>query len=160
MITRTVAALLLSAACVTASHAAVFERKQPEGGMIAASAKVPPGVTLIWLSGSTASRANPDDPASVGNTEAQTFNILTKMKAALADYGLTMGDIIKLNIYLVGDPKLEGKADRPGMTAAYQKFFGTPEQPLRPTRTTVQVAALGRPETLVEIEAVAAAKAP
>lgn len=160
MITRTAIAMLLSAAFATAGHAAGVERKQPPNAMIAASAKVPPGTTLFWLSGSTASLADPKDPKSAGNTEAQTFNILSKMKVALAEYGLTMGDIVKLNVYLVGDPALEGKADRPGMTASYQKFFGTADQPNRPTRTTVQVAALGRPETLVEIEAVAAKSAP
>ncbi|MGC6329422.1 Rid family hydrolase [Rhizorhabdus sp. FW153] len=156
MTTKTIFALLLAATAASAGHAAGVERKQPPNAMIAASAKVPPGTTLIWLSGSTASPTDPNDPKSVGNTEAQTLSVLTKMKAQLAEYGLTMGDIVKLNVYLVGDPALGGKADRPGMTASYQKFFGTAEQPNRPTRTTVQVAALGRPETLVEIEAVVA----
>lgn len=156
MIAKTAIAALLSASIASAGMAAGVERKQPPNAMIAASAKVPDGTELIWLSGATGSPADPNDPKSVGNTETQTFNILTKMKAQLAEYGLTMGDIVKLNVYLVGDPALSGKADRPGMTNSYQKFFGTPDQPNRPTRTTVQVAALGRPETLVEIEAVAA----
>ena len=153
---KSATALLLAATLATAGNAAPVERKQVPGAMIAASAKVPADTTLIWLSGSTATAPNPADPKSIGNTEAQTLNVLTKMKTALAEYGLTMGDVVKLNVYLVGDPALEGRADRPGMTASYQKFFGTADQPNRPTRTTVQVAALGRPEVLVEIEAVAA----
>jgi enamine deaminase RidA (YjgF/YER057c/UK114 family) len=49
--------------------------------------------------------------------------------------------------------------DAPGMNEVFRTFFGTAEQPNKPTRSTVQVAQLGRPTTLVEIEAIAA-KAP
>jgi len=45
------------------------------------------------------------------------------------------------------------------MNAVFKTFFGSEDQPNRPARTTVQVAALGRPTTLVEIEAMVA-KAP
>jgi len=51
------------------------------------------------------------------------------------------------------------RMDSPGMNSVFKTFFGTPEQPNKPTRSTVQVFALGRPNILVEIEAVAA-KAP
>jgi enamine deaminase RidA (YjgF/YER057c/UK114 family) len=156
MIVRTTLALLATAAFAGAAHAAPVERKQTAAAAIASSALVPAGTQLIWLSGQTASPANPNDPASVGDTEAQTLNIFTKMKAQLAEYGLGMGDIVKLNLFMVGDPKNGGVADRAGMTKSYLKFFGTPEQPNKPTRTTVQVAALGRPEVFIEIEAVVA----
>jgi len=39
---------------------------------------------------------------------------------------------------------------------AYSQFFGTPTQPNKPSRTTVQVAGLASPGALVEIEAQAA----
>ena len=42
------------------------------------------------------------------------------------------------------------------MNEVFRSFFGTAEQPNRPTRSTIQVAALGRPGMYVEIEAVAA----
>lgn len=160
MIAKTAIAILLSAAFATAGHAAGVEHKQTPAGAIAASVLVPPGTTLIWLSGTGGTPTDPKDPKTLGNTEAQTFSALTKIKASLAEYGLTMGDIVKLNVYIVGDPALGGKADRPGMTASYLKFFGTPDQPNKPARTTVQVAALGRPETLIEIEAVVAKTTP
>ncbi len=37
---------------------------------------------------------------------------------------------------------MEGKLDFAGMNTAYAKFFGTPEQPNKPARSTFQVAAL------------------
>jgi enamine deaminase RidA (YjgF/YER057c/UK114 family) len=40
--------------------------------------------------------------------------------------------------------------------AAYTKFFGTAEQPNKPARSAVQVAALVAPGALVEIEVIAA----
>jgi enamine deaminase RidA (YjgF/YER057c/UK114 family) len=38
----------------------------------------------------------------------------------------------------------------------YKKFFGTPEQPNKPARSAVQIAALVAPGALVEIEVIAA----
>jgi enamine deaminase RidA (YjgF/YER057c/UK114 family) len=81
------------------------------------------------------------------------------MKATLATLGLTMADIVKVNVFLVGVPENGGKMDAPGMNEVFKTFFGSADQPNRPARSTVQVAALGRPTTLVEIEAIAA-KAP
>jgi endoribonuclease L-PSP len=42
------------------------------------------------------------------------------------------------------------------MNAAFTKFFGTKDQPNKPARTTVQVAALASPTALVEVEVIAA----
>lgn len=141
-------------------HAAGVERKQSSPtAMIASSAMVPPGSKIYYLSGSTASPVDPAKTDTLGDTRTQTLSILTKMKAQLETLGLEMGDIVKLTVFLVGDPTLGGKMDRDGMTASYKMFFGTPDQPNLPTRSTIQVAALGRPQVLVEIEAVAA-KAP
>ncbi|PTQ08266.1 endonuclease [Sphingomonas oleivorans] len=156
-------ALLATALTAAAGHAADVERRQSSPtAVIASSASLPAGSKIYFLSGSTASPINPADTESAdafGDTKTQTLSILTKMKAQLASLGLAMGDVVKLTVFLVGDPKLGGKMDRDGMTAAYKMFFGTPDQPNLPTRSTIQVAALGRPQTLVEIEAIAA-KAP
>ena len=127
--------------------------------VISSTATVPAGSKLIWLSGSTASPIDPAKPTEFGDTKTQTLSILTKMKAQLESMGLGMGDIIKMNVFLVGVPEKEGRMDSPAMNEVFKTFFGTPEQPNKPTRSTVQVAALGRPTTLVEIEAIAA-KAP
>jgi 2-iminobutanoate/2-iminopropanoate deaminase len=126
--------------------------------VISSTASVPAEMRLIYLSGSTASPVDPAKPDEFGDTRAQTLSILTKMKATLEGMGLGMGDIVKMNVFLVA-PTPGGHMDSPAMNEVFKTFFGTPEQPNKPTRTTVQVAALGRPTTLVEIEAVAA-KAP
>ena len=63
-----------------------------------------------------------------------------------------------MNVFLVA-PTPGGRMDSAGMNEVFKTFFGTAEQPNRPARSTVQVAALGRPTTFVEIEAMVA-KAP
>ncbi|WP_221792975.1 Rid family hydrolase [Aquisediminimonas sediminicola] len=156
-------ALALTAVSANAAYAAGIERtKGSPTSPIASTATVPAGSNLYFLSGSTASAINPADtesPNAFGDTGAQTLSILNKMKAQLATLGLGMGDIVKLNVFLVGVPALDGKMDRDAMNAVFKTFFGTAEQPNLPTRSTVQVAALGRPQILVEIEGIAA-KAP
>ena len=67
-----------------------------------------------------------------------------------------MGDIVMMRVYMAADPAMEGKLDFAGMNAAYAKFFGTSEQPNKPARSTVQVAALVAAGALVEIEVQAA----
>lgn len=151
-----------SAPIFTTAQAATVEHKQAPGAMIASAAIIPPGSTLYYLSGATGAPIDPKDvesPDAFGDTEAQTLSIFTRMKAQLADMGLTMGDVVKLTVFLVGDPRLGGKMDRDGMTRAYKKFFGTADQPNLPTRSAFQIAGLARPQQLVEIEAIAA-KAP
>ncbi|BBF67838.1 RidA family protein [Sphingomonas bisphenolicum] len=154
--------LAAMAATSTSAQAATVEHKQAPGAMIASAAIIPPGSTLYYLSGATGAPIDPKDvesPDAFGDTEAQTLSIFTRMKAQLADMGLTMGDVVKLTVFLVGDPKLGGKMDRDGMTRAYKTFFGTADQPNLPTRSAFQIAGLARPQQLVEIEAIAA-KAP
>ncbi len=160
--TRTIPTIAFALAALGTAPAMAqgVERQQASPtAVIASSAAVPATAKLYFLSGSTGSPIDPkdmDSPAAFGDTRAQTMSILTKMKAQLATLGLGMGDVVKLTVFMVGDPKLGGKMDRDGMTAAYKSFFGTAEQPNLPTRSTVQVAALGRPQTLIEIEAIAA----
>jgi enamine deaminase RidA (YjgF/YER057c/UK114 family) len=155
-----ISALLALAA--TPAHAAPVTRKQTDASPIASSATVPPGATLYFLSGATGAPIDPkvtDTPDAFGDTEAQAMSIFTKMKAQLADLGLTMGDVVKMTVFLVGDPKLNGKMDRDGMMRAYLKFFGTADQPNKPTRSAFQIAGLARVQQLIEVEAIAA-KAP
>jgi enamine deaminase RidA (YjgF/YER057c/UK114 family) len=126
--------------------------------VISSSVDIPAGSRIIMLSGSTASPVDPAKPDDFGDTATQTKSILTKMKATLEGMGLGMGDIVKMNVFLVA-PTPGGRMDSAGMNEVFKTFFGTAEQPNRPARSTVQVAALGRPTTFVEIEAMVA-KAP
>ena len=73
-------------------------------------------------------------------------------KANLKLLKLEMKHVVKMQVFLVGDPAKEGRMDFTGFMQGYRKFFGTPEQPNLPARTTVQVAALPNPGWLVEIE--------
>ena len=61
-----------------------------------------------------------------------------------------------MRVSTTSDPAMEGKLDFGAMNAAYAKFFGRPEQPNKPARSTVQVAALVAAEAFVEIEVQAA----
>jgi enamine deaminase RidA (YjgF/YER057c/UK114 family) len=81
--------------------------------------------------------------------------VLTKIQALLKEQGLTMGDVVQMHVFLAADPAKGGKLDFDGMNQAYDQFFGTPRQPNKPVRATVQVAALVQPWGLVEIEVVA-----
>lgn len=123
--------------------------------VISSTALVPPNAKILYLSGSTASPVDPAKPDEFGDTRQQTLSILTKMKAQLEGMGWSLGDIVKMNVFLVS-PTPGGRMDSAAMNEVFKTFFGTPEQPNKPTRSTVQVAALGRPTTLVEIEAIAA----
>lgn len=126
--------------------------------IIASTVTVPPGYETIYFSGATASPvtgATATTPAVYGNTETQTASVLARLETALKAQGLGFGDVVKMTVFLVGDPAKEGRMDFAGMMAAYNKQFGTPEQPNRPTRSTVQVVSLAGPGQLVEIEIIA-----
>ncbi|OGO79094.1 MAG: hypothetical protein A2203_03040, partial [Chromatiales bacterium RIFOXYA1_FULL_46_5] len=91
-----------------------------------------------------------------GNTEEQTLNVLSQIESSLKQKGLGMGDVIKMTVFLVGDPALGGKMDFAGFMKGYTQYFGTKEQPALPARSAVQIAGLVADGMLVEIEVIAA----
>lgn len=95
-----------------------------------------------------------------GNTEVQTEGVFKNIERVLAKSGLKLGDVVKMQVFLVGDAAHGGKMDFAGFMTGYKKFFGTTEQPNLPARSVMQVAGLVNPGWLVEIEvtAVKAAK--
>lgn len=127
---------------------------------IAAAVTIPAGSDTVYLSGALGSQIDKslpkDSRAAYGDTEAQTLSALTNIKATLARLGLGMGDIVKMTIFMAGDPEKGGKMDFVGMMKSYRKFFGTPDQPNLPARSAFQVAALAAPWALIEIEVIAA----
>lgn len=150
---------LLAMAGLTATAAQAQGVERTVGSptaIISSTATVPPGTTLYFISGTTPSPADPAKPDELGDTRAQTLSILNKMKTQLEALGLGMGDIVKMTVFLVGVPENGGRMDSAAMNEVFRTFFGTEEQPNRPTRSTIQVAALGRPTMYVEIEAIAA----
>ncbi len=123
---------------------------------IASLASVPPGSRIVFVSGTTPAPLDPANPEEMGDTRTQTLSVLNRIKASLESQGLGMGDIVKMTVFLVGVPELDGRMDSAAMNEVFATFFGTAEQPNRPTRSTIQIAALGRPKMYVEIEAIAA----
>jgi enamine deaminase RidA (YjgF/YER057c/UK114 family) len=114
----------------------------------------------LYLSGQLADPVTPADaakgtPAVYGDTEQQAFSELTKIQALLKEQGLDMKDVVKMTVFMAGDPAKGGKLDFAGMMASYTKFFGTKEQPNKPARSAMQVAALAAPWALLEIEVIA-----
>lgn len=85
------------------------------------------------------------------DTKTQTTGTLKKIEGILKEQGLGMGDVVQMQVYLVGDSNKGGTMDFAGMNEAYGQFFGTAEQPNRPVRAAVQVAKLAAPGALVEI---------
>jgi len=114
----------------------------------------------LYLSGQLASPVTPADAAKgtaavYGDTKTQAFSALTKIQALLKEQGLDMKDVVKMSVFLAGDPANGGKLDFAGLQGAYTHFFGTKDQPNKPARSAFQVAALAAPWALVEIEVIA-----
>jgi enamine deaminase RidA (YjgF/YER057c/UK114 family) len=125
-----------------------------------------PIATAVWagdtlyVSGQLASPVTPADPAKgtpavYGDTKAQAASEILKIQAILKEQGLTLGDVVMMHVFLAGDPDKGGKLDFAGLQAAYTQYFGTTEQPNKPARAAMQVAALAAPWALVEIEVIA-----
>jgi enamine deaminase RidA (YjgF/YER057c/UK114 family) len=145
-----------------ADHQNVERLPLPEGNdfPISSAVTVKAGVDTYFLSGALAPVINKDAPkgsvAAYGDMETQTVGALNSIKATLARLGLTMSDVVKMTIFMVGDPAKDNKMDFAGMMTGYKQFFGSAEQPNKPSRSAVQVAALAAPGALIEIEVIAA----
>ena len=108
---------------------------------------VPPGSRLLYIAGQIGAR--PD--GSIGPTiQEQAEAVWQNIAAVLAEAGMAISDIVKLNTYLT---RQENYALFAPVRA---KYLGAH----RPASTLVVVQALARPEFLVEVEAVAAKAVP
>ena len=156
----------LGATALPAAEIARFKAAGPTPALILQGVLVPATAETFYLSGQLASPIDPAKPVTAassiedfGDTKTQTVSILTKIKGLLAAHGYAMTDVIKMTVFVAGDPKLGGKMDFAGINDGYKQFFGTAENPNVVARSTIQVAALAAPWALVEIE-VTAAKMP
>ena len=86
----------------------------------------------------------------------QAESVFQRMQASLENLGLGFGDVVKMAVFLVGDPELGGRMDFAGFMRSYSKYFGTEEQPNKPARSAIQIAALARPNVFIEVEVVLA----
>ena len=127
---------------------------------ISAGVTVPAGQALLFTSGTVPPVLDDKAPAGsrerYGDTKTQGTGALKQIEAQLRKAGLGLQDVIYLRVYVAADKAKEGRFDFPGWFEAYGLFFGTPENPVKPARSTVGVAGLVNPDWLIEIEAVAA----
>lgn len=130
-----------------------------QGHPIAQAVEIPAGKTTVYLSGAIPSvvdeQADRSSVAAFGDTITQTVSVLESIEKTLERLDLTMGDVVKMQVFLVGDPENGGRMDFDGFMEGYTQFFGTEEQPNLPSRSVVQVAGLANPGFLVEIEVTA-----
>jgi enamine deaminase RidA (YjgF/YER057c/UK114 family) len=154
----TVAPLLLALSSAPVDAHGIVRREQ-SGMSIASSIAVPEGAELLFIGGTLADATNteavPGSRARFGDMAAQAHSVLGKIEAELAASGYAMGDIVKMEVYLVPDPDKGGAVDMLGLMSAYLAYFGKGPGRL-PTRTTVQVAGLAVPGALVQIAVIAA----
>ena len=85
-------------------------------------------------------------------TTLPRFDLLAQLERE--PEGLTMGDVVKATVFLAADPKT-GKLEFAAMNSEFVKYFGTKDQPNKPARSAVQVAALVAPGAALEIEVIA-----
>src|SRR6266404_2307978 len=123
---------------------------------IAQAVRVSGDAVTTYVSGQVPPLVNKDaDPASpqaYGDTKTQTVGVLNKIKAILEGQGLGMGDVIKMQVFLVHDSR--APMDFKAFMEGYTQFFGG-TQPNLPARSVVGIASLANPGLLVEIEVVA-----
>ena len=155
-----VSSLVLLAVLGSSAGAEEIVRRQAGDFPIASSVRVPAGAELLFLSGTLADVVKADAPVGsverFGDTETQAGSVLGKLAKELAVSGYTFADVVKMNVFLVGDPAMGGRMDFDGLMKAYSRYVGAASQGKLPARTTVQVAALPLPGALVEIEVIAA----
>ncbi|WP_079537041.1 RidA family protein [Bradyrhizobium lablabi] len=105
---------------------------------------VPAGHRLVFTSGQLGIRA---DQAIPPDCEAQADLCFANIAAILAEDGMTLANIVRLNAYVTDREHVQGY-----MRCRDRHFQETP-----PASTLMIVTGFTRPEFLVEIEAVAAA---
>ena len=159
---RTAALSLALLAATQAFGADVVRHKLPDSDFpIALAVEVPAGKKVIYLSGAgpkiVDKAAKPDSVAAYGDTKTQAASTLAAIEANLKGLHLEMKDVVKMTVFLVGDPAKEGKIDFAGFMESYKVYFGGKEHPNLPARSTVKVAGLVNPGWLIEVEVVAVA---
>jgi enamine deaminase RidA (YjgF/YER057c/UK114 family) len=105
--------------------------------------EVPAGARLVAVSGQLG--VGPDDRAPEG-AEAQALLCFANIAAILAEAGMTLGDVVRLNAYVTAREHMAG------YMRARDAVVGAPP----PASTLMIVSGFTRPEFVVEIEALAA----
>src|SRR5919201_7001282 len=157
VMTLPVALFSAAVAATSASRAEVVRHPIPNSTFpIAQSVEVSGNARTIYVSGQVPPVVNKDaDPNSreaYGDTKTQTVGVLNRIKVILEGLGPTMGDVVKMQVFLVHSAA--APMDFKAFMEGYTQFFGG-SQPNLPARSVVGVAALANPGFLIEIEVVA-----
>ena len=157
------AAALAAALGAAAAGAQPVRRLGPADAPISASVELPPGSRLVYVSGTVPDPV--DAAAPQGSVQRyrrhrgpDPLGAAQDRGAACPAHGLGLGDVVMMRVFLVAPPG-QARMDFAGMMTAYREFFGTAAQPMRPARSTMEVAGLVDPGWLVEIEVTAATPA-
>jgi 2-iminobutanoate/2-iminopropanoate deaminase len=110
------------------------------------ASEVPEGSRLLYISGQVGMKPDGSIPATIEEQAEVTWQ---NIEACLADAGMSISDLVKITTFVVK------AADLPAAGKARAAHLGD----ARPTSSTIIVSALVVPSLLIEIEAVAAAKA-
>ncbi len=123
---------------------------------ISQAVEVRGNVTTIYVSGQVPPIVNKEFDTNAreayGDTKTQTVGVLNRIKTILDGFGLGMGDVVKMQVFLVHTPA--SPMDFKAFMDGYTQFFGG-AQPNLPARSVVGVASLANPGFLVEIEVIA-----
>jgi enamine deaminase RidA (YjgF/YER057c/UK114 family) len=127
---------------------------------IAQAVQVTGNATTYYVSGQVppllSNDADPASPQAYGDTKTQTVGVLTKIKGILEGLGLSVADVVKMQVFLVHSAA--APMDFKAFMEGYTQFFGASQSNL-PARSVVGVAALANPGFLVEIEVIAVKEA-
>lgn len=117
---------------------------------IYAQLSVSTGTRLVHLAGQVARTAD-GSAVGPGDLAAQTEQAFLNVGAALAAAGATFDDVAKLTVYVVDWSPDKMEALGAGLQAAAPALQGDPRRPI----TLLGISALGEPDMLIEVEAVA-----
>ena len=120
---------------------------QDQYGFVQANALTGPQRVVV-CAGQTAMDAD-GKPQHAGDMRAQVALALDNVETVLAQAGLELGDVVRMNYYVTDIDAFFGAAD---VLGARLQAAGC-----RPASTVLGVARLAFPEFLIEIEATAAA---
>ena len=126
-----------------AANKQVYNRPDARPGVLSPAVRVG---DMLFLSGVMGTVQG--GKLAEGGIEGQTRQALENVKSALGLAGASMSDVAKCTVFLTDAANFQG------MNKVYREFF--PTDP--PARSTVAVAALVLPGSLLEIECIAAAK--
>jgi 2-iminobutanoate/2-iminopropanoate deaminase len=106
--------------------------------------EIPAGHRLVVCSGQLGIDSQGDVPPDV---EGQTRLCFANIAAILAEAGMNLSDIVRINAFVTGREHL------PGYMKTRDEFTGSPP----PASTLMIVSGFARPEFVVEIEVIASA---